>query len=155
MVPGYMAKILIDEQSAGQSASISTALSEDIVSEICTSVACVISIYVFGSSHHGSTNKDSDIDLAVRAQEIISSKVLWNTTSALAAICNREVDLIDLRSATTVMRLQIVHHGRKIFCADAIENDRYEDYIYSSYARLNEERAGILEDIRVRGSVYG
>ncbi len=150
-----MVQTLIDEQTDDKSAGIPVSLINDIISEICRSIAGVYSIYIFGSFHQASTNRDSDIDIAVRAQEIISPSVLWNTASTLSTVCHREADLVDLHSASTVMKMQIIYHGRKIFCANEIENETYEDYVFSSYARLNEERAGILEDIRARGSVYG
>jgi len=51
--------------------------------------------------------------------------------------------------------MQIVSRGTRLYCADQIECDTYDNYIYSSYARLNEERSGILEDIAKRGTVYG
>jgi len=155
MVANVMVHTLLDEQTIGKSADIAAPLIDDIISEICRSIDDVNSIYIFGSFHQASTNLDSDIDIAVRAKKIISSSVLWDLATALTTICQREVDLVDLHSASTVMKIQIIHYGQKIFCASEIENDSYEDYVCSSYARLNEERAGILEDIRIRGSVYG
>ena len=32
--------------------------------------------------------------------------------------------------------------------------ERFEDFVFASYARLNEERRGILEDIRRRGRIH-
>lgn len=150
-----MVHTLVEEQTIGKTADIPAPLIDDIIGEICRSIEGVNSIYIFGSFHQASTNTDSDLDIAVWAKKIISSSVLWDLATALSTICHREVDLVDLHSASTVMKIQIIHYGRKIFCANEFENDRYEDYVYSSYARLNEERAGILEDIRIRGSVYG
>jgi len=65
------------------------------------------------------------------------------------------VDLIDLKNTTTVMQSEIVAKGLKIYCVDLTCCENFEVFVYSSYARLNEERSGILQDIRKRGSVHG
>ncbi len=70
-------------------------------------------------------------------------------------ILNRYVDLVDLRAASTVMQMQVLLTEECLFCGDVQARDLFEMIVYASYARLNEERAGILEDIRTRGSVYG
>jgi len=65
------------------------------------------------------------------------------------------VDLIDLRSASTVMRAQVVSTGERLFCANEPACGEFEDRVYSDYARLNEERHHILNDIKARGRIYG
>lgn len=64
------------------------------------------------------------------------------------------MDLIDLSQASTVMRAQIIAFGQRISGHDT-ELDSYECRALSDHARLNEERAGILEDIARRGRVHG
>jgi hypothetical protein len=73
----------------------------------------------------------------------------------LASVLKREVDLIDLRSASTVMAIQVISTGRLLYDADASVRGGFEDFTYSSYARLNEERREILTRVRVEGTVYG
>ena len=53
------------------------------------------------------------------------------------------------------MRAQVVSRGTCVLDRDRYAREIFEVYTYSSYARLNEERAGILEDIHERGSVHG
>jgi len=65
------------------------------------------------------------------------------------------VDLIDLSNASTAMRIQIVANGERLYAKNKNEAAIFEDFVYSDYARLNEERAGILQDISSRGTVYG
>jgi hypothetical protein len=69
-------------------------------------------------------------------------------------LLHRDVDLIDLRQASTVMRMQVVSTGESLFSADDPKREQFETMVYASYARLNEERRGILDDIRARGRVY-
>ena len=111
--------------------------------------------YRFGSYGTKYERPDSDLDLAVYAGTPLSAPVLWRMAQELAASIGRDVDLVDLASASTVMRAQVVHNGVRIYCADMLVCETFEDYVYSSYARLNEERRGILEDIQRRGNVYG
>jgi hypothetical protein len=53
------------------------------------------------------------------------------------------------------MRAQIVANGERLFCRDLRRCEQFEGWVFSDYARLNEERRGILEDIRQRGTVCG
>jgi len=68
---------------------------------------------------------------------------------------SRDVDLIALAQASTVMQAQIVSTGQCILDAQPEKRGSFEDRIYSSYALLNEERLEILKDIEMRGTVYG
>jgi uncharacterized protein len=115
----------------------------------------VLAIYQFGSFGTSLERPDSDIDLAILTQKPSDVVILWQIAQELSAKVQRDVDLLDLRSVSTVMRLQVVAYGERIYCADKLSCDLYEVMAYSSYARLNEARKEILEDIRDRGSVYG
>ena len=73
----------------------------------------------------------------------------------LADIIGIEVDLVNLREASTVFATQIYSTGEVIYCKNA--NLRMELHMrtYSMYARLNEERQPIIDKIIETGSVYG
>jgi len=115
----------------------------------------VEAIYVFGSTAKGMTRSDSDIDLAVLSDATLPVMDIWLLAQILAKDAGMDVDLIDLRSTSTVMRMQIIAEGQRLFCADNEACTLFEDFVFSDYARLNEERAGILKDIQLRGSIYG
>jgi hypothetical protein len=68
----------------------------------------------------------------------------WNLAQDLANLLKREVDLVDLRKASTVMRMQVISLGQYLYESNRQERDRFEDYVFSSYARLNEERKEIM-----------
>ena len=96
-----------------------------LIEQIRKSVPSLIALYRFGSQAKGTARPDSD------------------------------VDLVDLRTASTVMRMQVLSTG---VCLDApVEPARreFEMYAYSDYARLNEERREIVKGITKRGLVYG
>ena len=62
-------------------------------------------------------------------------------------LAGRDVDLVDLRQASTVLRVQILRDARMLLDADAAERARFEATALSAYARLNEERKQILADV--------
>ena len=103
----------------------------------------------------GSQHADSDIDLALLSKQKLPEIKTWALAQTLAAKYSRDVDLIDLNQASTVMRMQVISKGQRIYCSNEQSCEMFEDFVFSDYARLNEERAGILEDIGQRGAVYG
>lgn len=126
-----------------------------LVEKVRAALPDVIAIYVFGSQAAGIAGPESDIDLAVLNDNPLSQVTCWDLAQELAREAGRDVDLVDLRAASTVMRAQVIAKGQRLFCADERKCVEFEDYVYSAYARFNEERRAILQDIRQRGSVYG
>ena len=127
----------------------------DIVKLIKKRLPGLISIYSFGSWGTSHARRDSDIDLAVLLQNSADGVHLWDVAQEIARIAGKDVDLVDLLQASTVMQMQVISTGKRLHCNDQIACERFEDYVYVTYARLNEERRGILEDIKQRGTVYG
>lgn len=127
----------------------------DLVRTICANIPGVLGIYLFGSRSLDLQHADSDIDLALLAKHKLPETKIWALAQALAAKYSRDVDLIDLKQASTVMCMQVISKGRRIYCTDEELCEAFEDFVFSDYAHLNEERAGILEDIGQRGAVYG
>ncbi|MBX3334540.1 MAG: nucleotidyltransferase domain-containing protein [Nitrospira sp.] len=118
-------------------------------------VPSLIALYRFGSAQRGAVRPDSDIDLAILTQEALPELRRFELAQDLAIQLHRDVDLIDLRSASTVMRMQILSTGTCLAGQDEQARREFEMYAYSDYARLNEERREILKGIRKRGLVYG
>lgn len=102
--------------------------------------------YLFGSRADGSERPESDYDLAFRAREALDPVALFGLRSKLEAELDADVDLVDLRAADDVIKVQIVGTGVVLYNADRTALDEFEMYALSDYARLNEARAGILED---------
>lgn len=127
----------------------------DIIDLLCEHLPKVIAIYSFGSSGTPYERKDSDVDLAVLSQSPVDSAYLWEVAQKIAKVIGKNVDLIDLLQASTVMRSQVISATKRLYCCDCQACESFEDYVYASYARLNEERQGILADIKQRGTVYG
>ena len=112
-------------------------------------------IYLFGSQVGKQGHGSSDIDLAIKCKKPVALEKLWALSVELAGLAACDVDLVDLSNASTVMRLQIVANGQRLYCSDEKSCTIFEDFVFSDYVRLNEERAAIIEDIELRGTVYG
>lgn len=134
--------------------SIQEQLLHRLVLQLQKDIPGLFAVYRFGSWGTTAERADSDIDLAVLATIPMESVQRWELAQQLAAIAGRNVDLVELSAASAVMRAQVVAQGERAFCADETRCSEFEDFVYSDYARLNEERRAILDDIRERGSVY-
>lgn len=125
------------------------------VAEICTALPAVVAIYRFGSSVGGVQSSESDVDLAVLPEAPLNVSARFDLQERLAQALRRTVDLVDLRSASPVMAIQVIAKGVLLYDGDAGVRGRFEDRVYGAYARLNEERRGILDRIAAEGTVYG
>ena len=115
----------------------------------------VVAIYRFGSTATGQAGKESDVDIAVLPTAPIEPTFRWNLQERLAVALHRPVDLVDLLRASTVMRMQVLESAILLFERDQSARLRFETAACSGYARLNEERRAILDQVRREGTVYG
>lgn len=118
-------------------------------------IPSLLGVYVFGSAANDRMHPESDIDIAILTGQPQDPATLWEIAQALAQLAGREVDLVDLRRASTVLRMQVIGSGRRLLCNDPVQCETFEDFVYSDYARLNEERAGILRDVARRKQIHG
>ncbi|MDH4329850.1 MAG: nucleotidyltransferase domain-containing protein [Nitrospira sp.] len=114
----------------------------------------LIALYRFGSQAQGTARPGSDVDLAILAQAPIPAMRVFELAQELALHLHRDVDLVDLRTASTVMRMQVISTGECLDAPNESARREFEMYTYSDYARLNEERRDILKRIAQSGVVY-
>jgi len=62
-----------------------------------------LAVYLFGNRANGQDGPDSDLDLAVLVEGKLSPVALWEQAQSLAVVLRCDVDLIDLRAASTVI----------------------------------------------------
>ncbi|KFZ42641.1 nucleotidyltransferase domain-containing protein [Anoxybacillus flavithermus] len=128
---------------------------EQIIVETLKNAVSPSVIYLFGSVAAGHIRYDSDIDIAFLSDErSLDHYERFMLAQQLAEQLQRDVDLIDLKQASTVFQAQIVSSGKVIYCADEQKRAEYERLVLKMYAKLNEERAEILRNIAESGSVY-
>lgn len=128
-----------------------------LIESILATIPDCKAVYRFGSWGTGHELPKSDIDLGILVFPPLKPLKRWELEQQLALIAERDVDLVDLFRVSTVMKMQIVGRGERIYCNgnDEIDVEFFENTVFSSYARLNEERRSILEDVKNRGCVYG
>ncbi|PDO10777.1 MAG: hypothetical protein BLM47_05445 [Candidatus Reconcilbacillus cellulovorans] len=109
----------------------------------------------FASSRHAENRArpDSDVDLAYASDTPVDHVRRFEIAQKLAEALDRDVDLVDLDAASTVMQTQILQ-GVVLHCSDETRRLLLEAKIYKMYAKLNEERKIILDGILERGTVY-
>jgi len=131
---------------------------QDIIIEtILANYPDVEGIYLFGSCVQDFAGPDSDIDIALllphetakKEKNLILSRCRFELEKAL----HLNVDLLNARQVSTVFQKEIIS-GKLIFCADPYAVDEFEMLTLSYYQKLNQERAGILEDFRKTGRAY-
>jgi len=118
----------------------------------------VQAIYLFGSYGTGQQGPHSDADIALllppREAKACPPLMLSNLRFKLESILGRDVDLINLRRVSTVLQKEIVMADRRIFTADRYAADEFEMLTLSYYQKLNQERAGIVEEGLRSGRFY-
>ncbi len=130
-------------------------MKELIVRRLHTALPSLRAVYLFGSVVTEHFTEDSDIDIAVLTSEPMDALLRWKLIQQLAIALNRDVDLVDLSTASTVMQFQVVSTGDRIFTKDASAMEWWELKIYQLYLTLNDDRKPILEAIQQTGRIYG
>jgi uncharacterized protein len=133
-------------------------IEQAIISAIRQYLPEVQAIYLFGSWGTGDEWPDSDVDVAVLLPAVeakrTGSLAASDLQEALVATVKKDVDLINIRQVSTVFQKEIITTGRRLFCADETRADEFEMVVLSLYQKLNEERAGILEEAMASGRFY-
>lgn len=115
-------------------------------------------VYLFGSFQTENEWPDSDVDIAILLPHEIAKReaslALSDCRYALEDQLQKEVDLVNLRLASTVFQFQVVTTGRVIYRDGSSAVDEFEIYTLSFYQKLNEERAEILKEFYKTGRAY-
>lgn len=115
-------------------------------------------VYLFGSYGREHEWPEGDVDIAVllppEKAKNAGSLSISDLQFELETLLKKEVDLINLRLVSTVFQKEIIVANRRIFCADNKAAGMFEMLVISDYQKLNEERAGIIEDALKTGRFY-
>ncbi len=110
----------------------------------------LLGIVLYGSQASGYATARSDIDLAVFISGKTSQQLLWDTAQELACHFGKDVDLIDLKDATTVLQKEVCQHGVWLEKIDAMACDLFETHVFSKYQQLEDDRRPIINDLLSR-----
>lgn len=100
-------------------------------------------LILFGSQAKNEAFIWSDIDIAFLSKEDISNIKRWELSQELAYFYQKEVDLIDLKQANTILKFEIVSTGEVIFNKN---QDNFLIRAYTEYFDFNIDRRDILKD---------
>ncbi|MCM3597966.1 nucleotidyltransferase domain-containing protein [Metabacillus idriensis] len=111
-------------------------------------------IYIFGSTVKGTSHKNSDLDIAFLPRSELDEYEIFILAQKLAEQLNIEVDLVNLKKASTVFQGQIITTGSIIYCSDEQLRMNYEMHALKKYAKLGEERKVIIDKVKESGTVF-
>lgn len=117
---------------------------EKIISLLQQHIDDIALIYLFGSRAQGLANEQSDYDIAFFSKAAIDNVQRYELAQQLAIELNADVDLVDLKSASTVLQMQVVSQGEKLFGSNQMD-DSYSAQVFSMYGRLQESRQAIIQ----------
>lgn len=136
------------------STELSAQLVDQVVAWLRQRVPGLLAIHAFGSRVSGQSRPDSDLDLALLVTGYADAVALWNLSGGLADVVGCEVDLLDLRAASTVMQFQILTTGRRLWAADPLVG-AWEAAVLSDKLELDAARSAQIQDILREGRVHG
>src|SRR6185437_9681439 len=75
-------------------------------------------VYLFGSTGTSYETSESDLDIAILASTCLAPLQKWHLSQEIALLIKRNVDIVDLKEASTVLRMEIISTGKRIYCRD-------------------------------------
>lgn len=111
-------------------------------------------VYLFGSQADGTSNEESDVDLAFYYTAKISNQARWEVQELVARKIAMDINLIDLHESNEVLDYEIATKGKCIF--DNNGDNEITFYLKSLgiYFDYQFSMRPLIEDILDRGSVY-
>lgn len=102
---------------------------------------------VFGSVAQGHQRADSDLDIAVAANQALTAAQKMEIIEALAEKTGRPIDLIDLKVVAEPVLGQIVRHGRRLLGSDGAYGQLISRHLFEQ-ADFMPYRARVLAERR-------
>ena len=112
-----------------------------------TGIPGMQALWLFGSRVGENSRPDSDWDLAVLVEHPLDGWLLLDLRARLAAVLGAEVDLVDLRLASTVLAIEVMRADALVLELDASARATFEMRTLTQYQDLNEARKDILADL--------
>lgn len=98
-------------------------------------------IVLFGSYARGTQNVESDIDIAIKPNQKISKKEMFEIRLELEETIKNDVDFINLDDINDDFRYEILMNGKTLYCKDELKFELYKLAKCQEYFDLNETLA--------------
>ena len=137
----------------------STSKFSTIVHPILAAYPDVQAVYLYGTWGTADQRPDSDLDVAVLLPPEVARAIgssAWHGLVAevvLAAKVER-ADVVNVRTASVILRKEVVAADRCIYCAAENAAAEFEMLTLSMYQKFNDERRGIVESGLSTGRFY-
>jgi len=103
-------------------------------------------VILFGSAASGKTHRNSDIDIAFLFEKSVDILELTNT--AIRLLHNDNVDVIDLRRASPLLKFSAVKKGKLLFEKTPGEFNEFYSLAFRMYVDTQKLRDGHAEFIK-------
>lgn len=114
----------------------------------------VVAVYVFGSAVTGDFSAESDLDLAVLGPRPYDGRRLYDVARSLETELDVDVDLVDLITAPTLLKFEVIARGRTVLCVDRDVTLEFEGRSLTEYGDYRYRIAPLLEAVRDTGRAY-
>jgi predicted nucleotidyltransferase len=112
-----------------------------------------LGVWIYGSFAQGRARPGSDLDIAILPDRAIDSWDKFERAQEVASRLGHDVDLVDLRRVSPVLRFEVVTRGMRAGARDPYACDVFETAALTMFQRLNEGQREHLAAIKARGTV--
>ena len=116
-------------------------LAADVLQEIAASFPGrrVLGAWLYGSRGRGESRADSDVDIAVLCDAPLDPVQLFDAAGRLGTRLGAAVDLVDLRRAGGLLRVEATHRGR-VLVPPTTEASAFVTHALADYAAFAPRR---------------
>src|SRR3990170_951297 len=120
---------------------------DDEIRRILVANGRIVLAVLFGSMAGPGARSDSDVDIGVAADRVLSAGEKLALIGRLAERLGRPIDLIDLRAAGEPLLGEIIRHGRRVLGTDTAYANLIRQHLFDQ-ADFLPYRTRILEERR-------
>ena len=113
-----------------------------------------LGVWIYGSFAQGRARRGSDLDIAILPDRPIDARDRFERAEIVSDRVRRQVDLVDLPTVSTVLRLEVVTGGLRAVARDPEYCDMFELVSVAKFLDQSLMLREWMKEIKERGSVY-